>query len=131
MEMEEEIRKIEEEIRRTKYNKATQYHIGQLKAKLAKLKEEGGKQKKEKGKAYSIRKSGDATVLLVGFPSVGKSTLLNSITSANSKIGEYEFTTLDVIPGVMVYNSAQIQVLDIPGIVSGASSGWGRGKEIF
>jgi small GTP-binding protein len=132
MEKAEMIRGIEEEIRRTKYNKATQYHIGQLKAKLARIREDLDAKKAEKGgKAYSVRKSGDATVLLIGFPSVGKSTLLNRITSAESKTGEYDFTTLDVIPGVMVYNSARIQVLDIPGLVSGASSGKGRGKEIL
>lgn len=129
---EDEIREIEEEIRRTKYNKATQYHVGQLKAKLARLREESATKKAGKGGfSYAVRKSGDATVILVGFPSVGKSTLLNSITSARSKTADYEFTTLDVIPGVMIYNSAQIQVLDIPGLVSDATSGKGRGKEIL
>ena len=130
----EEIRGIEEELERTKYNKHTQYHIGQLKAKLAKLKEgqESERQRgKAKGKAYSVKKTGDATVLLVGFPSVGKSTLLNRITNAESKIGEYDFTTLDVIPGILEYNSARIQILDIPGMIEGAASGKGRGKEIL
>jgi hypothetical protein len=130
---EEEMKRIEEEIHKTKYNKATQYHVGQLKCKLARLKEEiesGGKSGVG-GKVFSVKKSGDATVLLVGFPSVGKSTLLNKITSADSKVGEYDFTTLDVVPGVLEYNSAKIQVLDIPGIVTGASAGRGRGKEIF
>ncbi len=130
---EEDIKKIEEEIHKTKYNKATQYHFGQLKAKLARLNEEaesGGKAGAG-GKVFSVKKSGDATVLLVGFPSVGKSTLLNRITSAESKVGDYDFTTLDVIPGMMEYNSAHIQVLDIPGIVSGASAGRGRGKKIL
>jgi hypothetical protein len=112
-----EIEEILEELKRTKYNKHTQYHIGRLKARLAKLREE-----KERGdrkrKVCSIKKSGDATILLVGFPSVGKSTLLNMITSAHSKIGDYPFTTLDIIPGVLEYNSAKIQILDIPGIVS-------------
>ncbi len=131
MERQEEIKRIEEEIRRTKYNKATQYHIGRLKAKLARLREGIEKKKTGKGKALSLRKSGDATILLVGFPSVGKSTLLNRITSAESKTGDYDFTTLDVIPGVMEYNFARIQILDIPGIVSGASSGRGRGREIL
>ena len=129
---EEDIKGIEDEIKKTKYNKHTQYHVGQLKAKLAKLKEDAtSKGGGGIGKTFSVRKSGDATVILVGFPSVGKSTLINSITSADSKIGEYDFTTLDVIPGVMEYCSAKIQVLDIPGVVSGASSGRGMGKEIL
>jgi len=130
---EEEIKEIEEEISRTKYNKATQKHIGVLKAKMARLREgdELEAKKKKAGAGYSVRKSGDATVLLVGFPSVGKSTLLNCLTNAESKIGHYDFTTLDVVPGVLEYNGAKIQVLDIPGIVEGASKGKGRGKEIL
>jgi small GTP-binding protein len=132
MDVQEEIKKIEEEIRTTKYNKATQFHIGKLKAKLAKLREEQKKRAAGKGGlGYGIKKEGDATVLFVGFPSVGKSTLLNKITSADSKIGEYDFTTLNVIPGVMEYRGAKIQVLDVPGLVKGASEGRGRGKEIL
>ena len=132
MTYEEDIQRLEEELRETKYNKHTQFHIGQLKAKIARLKAESVKKSKgSKGQGYSIKKSGDATVLLVGFPSVGKSTLLNKITNAESKIGEYDFTTLDVIPGVMVYNGAKIQILDIPGIIEGASEGRGKGREIL
>jgi small GTP-binding protein len=128
-----EISELEEEIRKTKYNKHTQYHIGTLKAKLAMLKETQEKHRGigSGGKQYAVKKTGDATVLLVGFPSVGKSTLLNRITNASSKIGDYDFTTLDVIPGMMEYNSANIQILDVPGLVEGASSGRGRGREIL
>jgi len=132
MGVEEDIRQLEDEIKKTKYNKATQYHVGTLKAKLARLKDrQEASGSKKAGFSYSVRKTGDATVLLVGFPSVGKSTLLNKITSAASKVGEYDFTTLDVIPGVMEYNASHIQILDIPGIVTGAASGRGRGKEIL
>jgi small GTP-binding protein len=129
---EEDIRQLEDEIKKTKYNKATQYHVGLLKAKLARLKDkQEASGSKKAGFSYSVRKTGDATILLVGFPSVGKSTLLNKITSASSKVGDYDFTTLDVIPGMMEYNSSHIQILDIPGVVTGASSGRGRGKEIL
>ena len=48
-------------------------------------------------------KSGDARVALIGFPSVGKSTLLSTITKTTSETGAYEFTTLTCIPGVIEY----------------------------
>ncbi|HMK53386.1 MAG TPA: GTP-binding protein [Methanobacteriaceae archaeon] len=133
MVLEDRIQKIEEEIKKTPYNKATSHHIGKLKAKLSQLREESFKRASSgtKGKGFHLKKSGDSTVALVGFPSVGKSTILNQITNAESKIGAYEFTTLEVIPGVMEYRGAQIQIFDIPGIISGAAHGKGRGREIL
>ena len=131
---EEKIKLLEEELRTTKYNKATQHHIGLVKAKLAKIKQEAVAKAsvgKASGLGYGLRKSGDATVALLGFPSVGKSTLLNCLTNAKSEVGAYEFTTLTVVPGVMKYRQADIQILDIPGIVYGAASGKGRGKEVL
>ncbi len=128
-----EIKEIEEELVKTKYNKHTQFHIGKLKAKLAVLKDKQEKVKSggSHGYGYGLRKTGDATILMVGFPSVGKSTLLNAITDADSKVGAYDFTTIDVVPGTLVYNGAHIQVLDLPGLIEGASSGAGRGKEVL
>src|SRR3990172_6521249 len=88
--LEDQIRSIEDEIQRTPYNKATQHHIGKLKAKVARLKEELDARRSKSGGAgrtYAVRKSGNATVGLIGFPSVGKSTLLNAITEAQSEVG--------------------------------------------
>lgn len=130
---EQRIKELEDEIRNTQYNKATQHHIGLVKAKIAMLREKqaaraaGGK----KGEGYAVKKSGDATVILLGFPSVGKSTLLNALTGAKSKVGAYEFTTLTVIPGLLEYEHAKIQILDMPGVVHGAASGKGRGREVL
>jgi small GTP-binding protein len=129
----DEIKDLEDKITKTKYNKSTQHAVGLMKAKLAKLKEKketrgsGGK----KAEGYDVRKSGDGTVILIGFPSVGKSTLLNDLTNAESKTAAYAFTTLTVIPGTMLYNEAKIQILDVPGIVRGAAAGTGRGKEVL
>lgn len=128
-----QITDLEKELSTTKYNKRTQGHIGLVKAKLAMLKEKerarssGG----AKGQGYAVRKTGDASVIMIGFPSAGKSTLLNAITNANSPVGAYEFTTLDVIPGLLEHKHAKIQVLDVPGIVRGAAMGRGRGKEVL
>ena len=127
------VKELEEEISATKYNKKTQGHIGLVKAKLAKLKEEYQRKSAAKGggAGFSVRRSGDATAIIVGFPSVGKSTLLNALTNANSPVGAYAFTTLTCIPGLLEYNHAKIQVLDVPGIVEGAATGRGRGKEVL
>ena len=131
--IEKQIKDIEDEIFNTQKNKATEHHIGKLKAKLAKLRSEVEKRKSAgaKGKGFAIKKHGGATVALIGFPSIGKSTLINRLTGAKSRVGSYDFTTLDAIPGMMKYNSADIQILDLPGLISGASEGKGRGREVL
>jgi len=132
--IEEQIQAIEDEIFKTQKNKATEHHIGKLKAKIARLKEEQEKRRVASsggGKGFHLKKSGNATVALVGFPSVGKSTLLNKVTDADSEIGRYDFTTLDVVPGIMDYKGAKIQILDLPGLIKGASKGKGRGREVI
>ena len=131
--IEEQIKELEEQISNTKYNKATESHIGKLKAKIAKLTADEEKRRSSKGpvKGFYVKKAGNATVALVGFPSVGKSTLLNQLTGAKSEVGAYHFTTLDVVPGVLEYNHAKIQILDMPGLIKDASRGKGRGREVI
>ncbi len=129
----EKIKELEDLIKSSKYNKRTQHAIGLYKAQVARLKEKQESRGKSAGPkdGYSVRKTGDGTVLLLGFPSVGKSTLLNKLTNQESEVGAYDFTTLSVIPGLLEYNHAKIQILDVPGIVKGAASGRGRGREVL
>src|SRR5467141_4205269 len=120
-------------MKKTQKNKHTEHHMGLLKAKLAKLRAEleASTSKGGGGSAFEIKKGGDATVVLIGLPSVGKSTILNRLTNAKSKVASYAFTTLTVVPGILRYNGADMQILDLPGIISGASSGRCRGRKVL
>lgn len=130
----EKIKEIENEMAKTQKNKATAHHLGLLKAKLAKLRREllapkGGSS--GGGEGFDVAKTGVARVGFVGFPSVGKSTIMTKLTGTYSAVAEYEFTTLTTVPGVLHYNGAKIQILDLPGILEGAKDGKGRGKQVI
>jgi hypothetical protein len=128
------IEELEKELSTTKVNKRTEASVGLLKAKIARLKEELEAQLsrgKKKGEGYAVKKEGDATVGLLGKPSVGKSTLLSKITNKESKIGAYEFTTLEVIPGLLNHNHTNLQILDLPGIIKNAANNKGFGKKVL
>jgi len=129
----EKIREMEEAMSKAKYNKSSEHWFGLMKSQIAKLREKIEKKVAGKGggEGWFVKKTGNATVILVGFPSVGKSTLLNALCGTKSKVAAYEFTTLDCIPGTLNYNNAKIQILDVPGVISGAAFGRGRGKEVL
>ncbi|KAJ1330379.1 hypothetical protein BSLG_009513 [Batrachochytrium salamandrivorans] len=83
------------------------------------------------GVGFDVAKTGVARVGFVGFPSVGKSTLMSKLTGTVSEVGAYEFTTLTTVPGVIHYKGAKIQMLDLPGIIEGAKDGKGRGRQVI
>ncbi|CAE6513707.1 unnamed protein product [Rhizoctonia solani] len=132
----QKIKEIEDEMARTQKNKATSYHLGLLKAKLAKLRRElitpqGGGGGGGGGLGFDVARTGIASVGFVGFPSVGKSTLMSKLTGTHSEAAAYEFTTLTTVPGTLKVHGAPIQILDLPGIVEGAADGRGRGRQVI
>uniref|UniRef100_A0A2K5Q2F4 OBG-type G domain-containing protein n=1 Tax=Cebus imitator TaxID=2715852 RepID=A0A2K5Q2F4_CEBIM len=114
---------------------ATAHHLGLLKARLVKLRRElitpkggggGGP-----GEGFDVAKTGDARIRFVGFPSVGKSTLLSNLAGVYSEVAAYEFATLTTVPGVIRCKGAKIQLLDLPGIIECAKDGKGTGHQVI
>jgi ribosome-interacting GTPase 1 len=109
----ERIADIEKEVARTQVNKATNYHLGLLRGKLAQLRTqviegEAKANASKPGEGFDVSMHGSARVAMIGFPSVGKSSFLNLVTNQESEAAAYEFTTLTCIPGKLFINGAEV-----------------------
>jgi len=136
----EDAKTIEEKIAALEYmQSAAPGHKGaenlraDIVSKLSKLKQKLEKSKALKGAGKSLRfsRDGSATIVLLGLPNSGKSTLLSKITNATPKISDYAFTTKLPEIGIMEYKGTKIQIVELPAIVEDSHKGKARGKEVL
>lgn len=128
----EKVRYLEEYISSIPKHKGTEKERGVLKRKLALLRESIAKKAKSGGgKEIDVRKQGAAQIVLAGFPNAGKSSLLREVTNADVKVASYAFTTLEAQVGMLEVGDVSLQLVDLPGLISGAAKGKGMGKRFL
>lgn len=81
--------------------------------------------------SIAVRREGAAQVALVGPPNVGKSSLLQALSEIQIKIGDYAFTTLRPVPSLVRIHGVLIQLVEIPGLIEGASEDRGGGRALL
>jgi ribosome-interacting GTPase 1 len=111
----EKIAALEEMLSVMPHHKGTDKLRAGLTRKIAQLRDNEERQAKSKrGSVFSVDKQGAAQNILIGFPNVGKSTLLSKLTNANPDIADYPYTTAVPVIGMMEYEDIQIQIVDLP-----------------
>lgn len=78
-----------------------------------------------------VKHDGEKQFVLVGFPNAGKSSLINKLSGLQTKIANYNFTTLKPLPGIVNINGADFQIVDLPGLVEGAVDNIGNGRRFI
>ncbi len=81
--------------------------------------------------SISVRREGAAQIALVGPPNAGKSSLLQALSSIQIKTGEYAFTTTRPVPALTRIKGVLIQLVEIPGLIAGASENRGGGRALI
>lgn len=123
--LEERIEKLEKFISLIPKHKSSEKMVALYRHRLTVLRQEQEERRIRRkmatgGPSYSLAKEGAGQVILVGLTNSGKSALLNRLTGAKAKIGDYEFTTQLPEPGVLKYGGTDIQIIDMPALFEGA-----------
>ncbi len=105
-------------------HKGTEKMQADIKRRIAKYSDSSGKKGAKRFDYYFVPKEGAGQVVLIGAPNSGKSSLLGTITSAHPVIGEYPYSTLKPIWGMMFFENIQIQMVDLPPISKDYTEAW-------
>ncbi len=113
--LEEKIEALQEMLAVIPIHKGTEKLQADIKRRLAKLRDEGEKKaQSSRFNPFFVEKQGAGQAVLVGYPNVGKSTLLAALTKAKPKIADFPFTTSVPLAGMMPYKDILIQLVDTP-----------------
>ncbi len=117
--VDEKIERLETMIALLPKHKGTDHLYADLKRRLSKLKEEQETSgRRGGGRSVEINREGAAQVILLGPPNSGKSSLLNALTNANAKVGDYPFTTQAMKPAIVPFEDVRIQLIDTPPVTA-------------
>jgi len=125
---EEKIKALEEFLSAVPKHKGTENLVAWARRKLSELREEleERRQRRGGGPSYFVEKHGVAQVVLVGYTLAGKSSVFNALTGARSRVTGIPYTTMYPVPGMMLFEDVQIQLVDTPPFVPNLSSvSWG------
>jgi len=125
--LQDKLTALEEMMATIPKHKGTDRMQGDLKRRIAKLRDQMQRQKKSGGRGrpfYHVEREGAGQVVLVGPPNAGKSALLRALTNAQPEIADYPFTTRAPLPGMMVYENVQVQLVDLPPVTPEVTEGW-------
>lgn len=110
------------------HHKGTDHLRAELRTRMAKLSQEISRQHGGgHADAYAVHREGAGQAALVGAPNAGKSSLLQALTQAAARTGDYPFTTQLPQPAMMPFEDVQVQLVDLPPVSPGATPGWLRG----
>src|SRR5713226_9922088 len=122
----EKLLALEEMLATIPKHKGTEKMQADLKRRIAKLRAQMQQRKgATRGRPFShVEREGAGQVVLVGPPNAGKSALLRALTNAQPEIADYPFTTRAPLPGMMLYENVQVQLVDLPPITPEVTEGW-------
>jgi ribosome-interacting GTPase 1 len=127
----ERIQRMEEFLSLVPKHKGTLKLRGQVKKQMAVLRREIEEKKRKKagrsGPKLFLEKEGAAQIALLGLTGVGKSSLLAAVTNAKVEVSANPYTTREPVPGILVYEDIQFQIIEAPALMEGAADGraWG------
>lgn len=121
---EDKLLALEEMLRELPKHKGTDGLQADLRARMAKLRKQPMSRTARASFSHAVHREGAGQVALVGPPSSGKSRLVATLTHASPEVADYPYTTREATPGMMAFEDAAIQLVDLPPVDGGHVEPW-------